>query len=101
MAAPDEEFELESCRACRGTGKVVSNLGGKPSEVDCPWCEGTGKFIGDHDAQARWGDRDRGEGAAAAGEATTGEGEAGPGVATTADNTPAQPEKPQDPPLDG
>ena len=53
--APDDEFELESCRACRGTGKVISNLGGSPSEVDCPWCEGTGKFIPEHDAQAHWG----------------------------------------------
>jgi DnaJ-class molecular chaperone len=53
--APDDEFEMESCRACRGTGKVISNLGGSPSEVDCPWCEGTGKFIPEHDAQAHWG----------------------------------------------
>ena len=53
--APDDEFELESCRACRGAGKVISNLGGSPSEVDCPWCEGTGKFIPEHDAQAHWG----------------------------------------------
>jgi DnaJ-class molecular chaperone len=53
--APDDEFELESCRACHGTGKVISNLGGSPSEVDCPWCEGTGKFIPEHDAQAHWG----------------------------------------------
>ena len=53
--APDDEFELESCRACHGTGKVISNLGGSPSEVDCPWCEGTGKFIPEHDAQVHWG----------------------------------------------
>ena len=53
--APDDEFEMESCRACRGTGKVISNLGGSPSEVDCPWCEGTGTFIPEHDAQAHWG----------------------------------------------
>jgi DnaJ-class molecular chaperone len=49
-----EEFELETCRACRGEGKVMSNLGGTPSEVTCPWCEGGGKFIPDHDAQAKW-----------------------------------------------
>jgi DnaJ-class molecular chaperone len=53
--APDEEFEMESCRACSGTGKVISNLGGSASEGDCPWCEGTGKFIAEHDAQAHWG----------------------------------------------
>lgn len=55
----DQEFEMESCRACRGSGKVVSNLGGSASEVECPWCEGTGKFRGpEHDAQAHWGPRD-------------------------------------------
>jgi DnaJ-class molecular chaperone len=53
--APDDEFEMESCRACRGTGKVISNLGGSPSDVECPWCEGSGKFIAEHDAQAHWG----------------------------------------------
>jgi DnaJ-class molecular chaperone len=52
---PDDEFEMESCRACHGSGKVISNLGGSPSEVDCPWCEGSGKFILEHDAQAHWG----------------------------------------------
>jgi DnaJ-class molecular chaperone len=41
------------CSPCRGTGKVISNLGGSPSELDCPWCEGTGVFIPEHDAQAR------------------------------------------------
>ena len=40
------------CHACRGTGQVISNLGGKPHEVTCPWCEGTGRFIPEHDAQA-------------------------------------------------
>jgi DnaJ-class molecular chaperone len=41
-----------ACSPCRGTGKVISNLGGSPSEVTCPWCEGTGTFIAEHDAQA-------------------------------------------------
>jgi DnaJ-class molecular chaperone len=40
------------CPACRGTGRVISNLGGSPQEVPCPWCEGTGRFIPGHDAQA-------------------------------------------------
>jgi hypothetical protein len=31
---------------------VISNLGGSPNKVPCPWCEGTGVFIPDHDAQA-------------------------------------------------
>jgi DnaJ-class molecular chaperone len=61
--APDDEFELESCRACRGSGKVISNLGGSPSEVECPWCDGTGRLIADHDAQAHWAARQGGEGA--------------------------------------
>jgi len=40
---------------------VISNLGGSPSEVTCPWCEGTGEFPGpDADAQAT-GVRLRGE----------------------------------------
>jgi DnaJ-class molecular chaperone len=42
------------CQACRGTGKVISNLGGSPSTIDCPWCEGRGHFIPDHNAQTRW-----------------------------------------------
>jgi DnaJ-class molecular chaperone len=56
-AAPAEPQE---CQPCRGTGKVISNLGGSPSTIDCPWCEGTGVFIPEHDAQAHW----RSEGAA-------------------------------------
>jgi DnaJ-class molecular chaperone len=40
------------CHACRATGKVISNLGGTPHEVTCPWCEGTGRFVAGHDAQA-------------------------------------------------
>ena len=34
------------------TGRVVSGKGGTPSEVPCPWCEGTGRFIPEHDAPA-------------------------------------------------
>jgi DnaJ-class molecular chaperone len=45
-AAPRE------CAPCRGTGRVISTLGGSPQEVACPWCEGTGRFIPGHDAQA-------------------------------------------------
>jgi hypothetical protein len=40
--------------ACRGTGRVISNLGGTPSEVACPWCDGTGTRVAGIDAQARW-----------------------------------------------
>jgi DnaJ-class molecular chaperone len=40
------------CSACRGTGHVVSGLGGEPTTVTCPWCEGAGRFDPEHDAQA-------------------------------------------------
>ena len=39
---------------CRGTGKVISNLGGHASKVTCPWCEGDGTRHPEIDAQARW-----------------------------------------------
>ena len=55
-----EAPEPRPCGVCRGTGQVVSNLGGTPSRVPCPWCEGTGAFLPGHDAQAA-----RREGAAA------------------------------------
>jgi len=41
-----------ACSACRGTGRVISNLGDKRNEVVCPWCEGGGMRVVDHDAQA-------------------------------------------------
>lgn len=44
--------EPRPCPPCRGTGRVISNLGGSPSEVTCPWCEGSGQLIPGHDAQA-------------------------------------------------
>ena len=39
---------------CRGTGRVISKLGGETSTVACPWCEGSGARRPDIDAQARW-----------------------------------------------
>jgi DnaJ-class molecular chaperone len=48
-AAP---IEPSPCLACRGTGRVVSNLGGEPHDLPCPWCDGTGEFLPGHDAQA-------------------------------------------------
>ena len=39
---------------CRGTGKLVSNLGGSPSTVTCPWCNGGGVRVAGIDAQAKW-----------------------------------------------
>jgi DnaJ-class molecular chaperone len=39
---------------CRGTGKVISNLGGTPSSVTCPWCDGSGTRVPGIDAQSKW-----------------------------------------------
>jgi ribosomal protein S27AE len=33
---------------------VISNLGGVAHAVACPWCDGGGVFLADHDAQAHW-----------------------------------------------
>ena len=42
------------CSACRGTGQVISNLGGEARLVACPWCDGSGLRLVGHDAQASW-----------------------------------------------
>ena len=39
---------------CGGSGKVVSNLGGTPTKVTCPWCAGAGVRVAGVDAQAGW-----------------------------------------------
>jgi hypothetical protein len=43
--------EPPPCAPCRGTGRLVSRLGGTAHEVVCPWCAGTGRFIPGRDAQ--------------------------------------------------
>lgn len=48
----DDGHDPARCAACRGTGQVISGLGGTPTPVPCPWCDGTGRFIPGHDAQA-------------------------------------------------
>jgi hypothetical protein len=48
---------------CRGTGKLISNLGGSPSTVSCPWCAGTGTRQAGVDAQQRWRDQEAAESA--------------------------------------
>jgi hypothetical protein len=40
--------------ACRGSGQVISNLGGTPSTLACPWCGGSGARVPGIDAQERW-----------------------------------------------
>jgi DnaJ-class molecular chaperone len=44
----------QECMPCRGTGHVISNLGGTASKVTCPWCEGDGIRRHGIDAQAHW-----------------------------------------------
>jgi hypothetical protein len=44
---------------CRGTGQVISNLGGTPSTVTCPWCEGGGVRLVGIDAQEKWRESDK------------------------------------------
>jgi DnaJ-class molecular chaperone len=39
------------CTPCRGTGRLISGLGGQPHQVTCPWCRGTGVRIPGIDAQ--------------------------------------------------
>jgi DnaJ-class molecular chaperone len=54
MAASDDAQPADPlpCAPCRGTGTVISNLGGTAQQVTCPWCEGGGVQIPAHDAQA-------------------------------------------------
>jgi DnaJ-class molecular chaperone len=54
MAIADQQTAAEPkpCAPCRGTGQLISNLGGEPSTVTCPWCEGGGMQLAGHDAQA-------------------------------------------------
>jgi DnaJ-class molecular chaperone len=44
--------EPQVCRPCRGTGTVISGLGGEQHTQPCPWCDGTGTRIPERDAQA-------------------------------------------------
>jgi DnaJ-class molecular chaperone len=48
----NEPYDRDRCTPCRGTGQVISTLGGSPQPVTCPWCEGSGRFMPGHDAQA-------------------------------------------------
>jgi DnaJ-class molecular chaperone len=50
----EEAHEPRECMPCRGSGQLISNLGGTPSTVTCPWCEGGGVRLVAIDAQAHW-----------------------------------------------
>jgi DnaJ-class molecular chaperone len=45
------EEDRSVCSPCRGTGRLMSNLGGEPHDVPCPWCGGSGRFEPGRDAQ--------------------------------------------------
>jgi hypothetical protein len=49
--ADGQEATPDACTPCRGTGRLISGLGGTPHEVKCPWCRGTGQRIPGIDAQ--------------------------------------------------
>ncbi len=50
MAAAEDE-DRSVCTPCRGTGRLVSGLGGTSHEVTCPWCGGSGRFAPGRNAQ--------------------------------------------------
>jgi DnaJ-class molecular chaperone len=50
VSAPTEH-DPTTCTACRGSGELISGLGGEPHRVPCPWCGGTGRFDATRDAQ--------------------------------------------------
>jgi DnaJ-class molecular chaperone len=47
-----EESAAAPCHPCRGTGSVISGLGGEQRQLPCPWCGGTGVREPGRDAQA-------------------------------------------------
>ena len=55
VSAPQDTYDPTTCTACRGSGEVVSGLGGTPHRVRCPWCDGSGRYDPAHDAQAAGG----------------------------------------------
>jgi len=67
---------------------VISNLGGSPQDVTCPWCSGTGMRQPETDAQAAW--RERQEAAAAGTPATETSSDAGNSGQADAAGSPPQ-----------
>jgi DnaJ-class molecular chaperone len=51
--ADAEGTERQVCTPCRGSGRLISSLGGTAHEVICPWCAGSGAFAPGRDAQAQ------------------------------------------------
>lgn len=46
-----DDRDETTCRPCRGTGAVISRLGGEERQVPCPWCGGSGVREPGRDAQ--------------------------------------------------
>jgi DnaJ-class molecular chaperone len=46
-----DERDETTCRPCRGSGSVISGLGGEERAVTCPWCGGSGVRDATRDAQ--------------------------------------------------
>ena len=55
--------EPRECMPCGGSGQVISNLGGSPAKVTCPWCGGDGVRRAGTDAQAAWAGQEQPAGA--------------------------------------
>ena len=47
-ATPEDDTK---CGPCSGTGAVFSGAGGEQHKVVCPWCEGKGERLPEHDSQ--------------------------------------------------
>jgi len=52
MAAREDTRDEKICHPCRGTGTVISGLGGEQRTITCPWCGGNGERDPSRDAQA-------------------------------------------------
>ncbi|HEU4703550.1 MAG TPA: hypothetical protein VFS37_13795 [Conexibacter sp.] len=52
MAARDDTRDETICHPCRGSGTVISGLGGEQTRITCPWCGGSGVRDPERDAQA-------------------------------------------------
>ena len=84
--------------ACRGTGRVISNLGGTQSQISCPWCEGTGIRVPEIDAQAHWPPSEEGASATAAAEPAQPDASAEGAAQTPSEGSGADGEEPADQP---
>ncbi|MGN6187622.1 MAG: hypothetical protein ACTHOE_01880 [Conexibacter sp.] len=51
MAARDDTRDETICHPCRGSGTVISGLGGEQRRITCPWCGGSGVRDPERDAQ--------------------------------------------------